>query len=110
MRRIDKLGLISGSIILLFLLTAEKEFVSGCSSSNKNTETENKADTEIEVRTYDGHEFKGISCPYGQHECNDGKSCYTNEQKCDRSNDCDDGSDEDFHHCGKTVMFNTKLQ
>ena len=61
MRRIGQLGLISGSIILIILLSAEKEFVLGCSSSNKNTETENETETEDGLRSA----FKGKSCTYG---------------------------------------------
>ena len=98
--------MISGSILLLILLTAENELVSGCSSSNKDAETENETETDNELRTG----FKGISCPYGEHECNDGKGCYTNAQKCDGTNDCKDGSDEDNHHCGKIVIFITKVK
>ena len=39
-------------------------------------------------------------CPYGEFECNDGKSCYTEDQKCDNKRNCADNTDEDEHHCG----------
>ena len=42
----------------------------------------------------------GGGCPYGEFECNDGKSCYTEDQKCDNNMDCADNTDEDEHHCG----------
>ena len=41
-----------------------------------------------------------VSCDPGTHECNDGSGCYTNEQQCNDVTDCNDGSDEDEHHCG----------
>ena len=42
----------------------------------------------------------GGGCPYGEFECNDGKSCYTEDQKCDNKRNCADNTDEDEHHCG----------
>ena len=39
-------------------------------------------------------------CAYGDYPCDDGKKCYTEEQRCDDRKDCDDNSDEDNHHCG----------
>ena len=44
-----------------------------------------------------------LNCPYGEFECNDGKKCYSEEQKCDNVKDCDDNTDEDEHHCGKVI-------
>ena len=44
-----------------------------------------------------------FNCTYGDYQCNDG-GCYTNEQKCDGVPDCNDGSDEDNHHCGNALI------
>ena len=46
----------------------------------------------------------GGGCPYGEFECNDGKSCYTEDQKCDNKKDCADNTDEDEHHCGNFLI------
>ena len=41
------------------------------------------------------------NCPYNEFGCTDGKKCYTQAEKCNGEDDCNDGSDEDHHHCGK---------
>ena len=45
-----------------------------------------------------------VQCPYGEFECNDGRRCYTESEKCDDFKDCYDNSDEDNHHCGKLLL------
>ena len=49
----------------------------------------------------DGFRKLSVSCDPGTHECNDGSGCYTDDQQCNDVRDCNDGSDEDNHHCGK---------
>ena len=42
-------------------------------------------------------------CKYSEFECNDNSACYTDDQKCDGTDHCDDKSDEDSHHCGMVL-------
>ena len=45
-----------------------------------------------------------VSCDPGTHECNDGSGCYNDDQRCNDVKDCNDGSVEDDHHCGKVYL------
>ena len=68
-------------IVILLILSVIIGSTLGCSGGEKSMAEEDK-------------------CPYGEFECNDGKSCYTEDQKCDNKRNCADNTDEDEHHCG----------
>ena len=80
MAKIGSLAQVVAASILIFLVTIEKGVVLGCSGGGD------------------------VSCKYGDFPCDDGKKCYSAEQKCDNKKDCADNSDEDIHHCGKFMM------
>ena len=76
-------GWIPISTFLFLTLFMQQNVVFGCSGGGNDNQGPNK------------------NCPYGQFQCNDGKKCYTEDQKCDDQKHCDDNTDEDEHHCGK---------
>ena len=45
---------------------------------------------------------KPTQCP--EHDCNNGKQCYTHAQQCDGTKNCDDNTDEDVGHCGNPLV------
>ena len=75
------LSYIQRFIVILLILSVIIGSTLGCSGGGKSMAEEGK-------------------CPYGEFECNDGKSCYTEDQKCDNKRNCADNTDEDEHHCG----------
>ena len=83
------------SCILSFLLIHSfiQAMVQACSGSSPDERKQDK--------NYIGRSL--FNCTYGDYQCNDG-GCYTNEQKCDGVPDCNDGSDEDNHHCGNALI------
>ena len=81
-----------GNLLLvsaLFVLVTNFAITQGCSSSSQTTE---KPD---------------VTCP--EHDCNDGKKCYTHDQQCDGTKNCDDNTDEDAGHCGKAFTSFSKI-
>ena len=86
MANIGSLPQIVATSVLIFLVTIEKDVVLGCSGGPSTA-----------VST-------DVSCEYGDFSCDDGKSCYTEQQKCDGTKHCADNTDEDNHHCGKFIV------
>ena len=79
------LAKIAAASIFIFLVTSDKWGVMGCSGGGSGGGSTD-------------------DCEYGKLSCDDGKKCYTEEQKCNGNKDCDDNSDEDNHHCGTVVI------
>ena len=77
------IGTLFCSLILLLVFTADNSGVIACSG--------------------------GGGCKYGEFHCNDNSGCYTEAQKCDKTDHCHDKSDEDSHHCGKMTPIRLKL-
>ena len=86
MANIGSLPQIVATSVLIFLVTIEKDVVLGCSGGPS------KAGSII------------CTGKYGEFPCDDGKSCYTDKEKCDGTIHCADSSDEDNHHCGKFIV------
>ena len=89
-----KINAFSCILSLLLIHSFIQDGVQACSGSSPD---ERKQDKDHMGRS-------SFNCTYGNYQCNDG-GCYTNEQKCDGILDCNDGSDEDNHHCGNAVFW-----
>ena len=74
-------GVILGTVVFVLVLSFENGLVLGCSGG--------------------GGAKPNVECGANENPCNDGKKCYTDQQKCDEIQNCDDNTDEDNHHCGK---------
>ena len=84
------IGTLFCSLILLLVFTADNSGVIACSGGG-------------------GDSAKTTGCKYGEFHCNDNSGCYTEAQKCDKTDHCHDKSDEDSHHCGKMTPIRLKL-
>ena len=81
MKTKEKLRTVLGVVLLVAL--AHVSSVHGCSGGNKEED-----------------EYRVKDCP--EHVCNDNLKCFTHAQQCDNNQDCDDNTDEDVGHCGKS--------
>ena len=95
-----KLYRFSYVLTISFILSLTYEIALSCSGSSSN-------EKEPDAKSKDASNIFGrtsLNCTYGHFECNGG-GCYSKEQKCDGNVDCDDGSDEDNHHCGNILFM-----
>ena len=90
------------STFLFLTLFIQQDFVFGCSGGG-NDKTPGVGTGVPTIHNPNGTSNQGPNknCPYGQFPCNDGKKCYTEAEKCNDHQYCDDNTDEDTHHCGK---------
>ena len=93
-----KINALSCILSLLLFHSLTQNWVQACSSSSRDERAGG------EKNNYGNNVGRSLfNCTYGDYQCNDG-GCYTNEEKCDGIPDCNDGSDEDNHHCGNAFI------